>query len=166
MPVLLEKNMIKEALITQLKQVSEFFERSTSCLTEEDSAFTPTEGMFTVAQQVAHTAQTIDWFIEGMFSPTGFDLNFEEHIQAAMECSSYDKAQAMFAKAISNAIEVIDGKADGEMVVPLPQDTIMGGAPRLAVISAIAEHTAHHRGALTVYSRLLGRVPKMPYGEM
>jgi uncharacterized damage-inducible protein DinB len=26
------------------------------------------------------------------------------------------------------------------------------------------EHTAHHRGALTVYSRLLGKVPPMPYG--
>jgi uncharacterized damage-inducible protein DinB len=28
----------------------------------------------------------------------------------------------------------------------------------------MVEHTAHHRGALTVYSRLLGKVPLMPYG--
>jgi uncharacterized damage-inducible protein DinB len=39
----------------------------------------------------------------------------------------------------------------------------MGGAPRLSVIGAISDHTAHHRGALTVYSRLLGKVPKLPY---
>jgi uncharacterized damage-inducible protein DinB len=40
---------------------------------------------------------------------------------------------------------------------------VMGGAPRYAVISAIEDHTAHHRGALTVYSRLRGHVPTMPY---
>jgi uncharacterized damage-inducible protein DinB len=28
----------------------------------------------------------------------------------------------------------------------------------------MVEHTAHHRGALTVYSRKLGKVPPMPYG--
>jgi uncharacterized damage-inducible protein DinB len=27
----------------------------------------------------------------------------------------------------------------------------------------MVEHTAHHRGALTVYSRLLGKVSQMPY---
>jgi len=27
----------------------------------------------------------------------------------------------------------------------------------------MVEHTAHHRGALTVYSRVLGKVPAMPY---
>jgi len=53
-----------------------------------------------------------------------------------------------------------------EWATPLAPGPIMGGAPRLAVFSAIAEHTAHHRGALSVYSRLLGKVPPMPYGEM
>jgi uncharacterized damage-inducible protein DinB len=41
----------------------------------------------------------------------------------------------------------------------------MGGVPRWSVVSAISDHTAHHRGALTVYSRLLGKVPVMPYAE-
>ena len=40
---------------------------------------------------------------------------------------------------------------------------IMGGAPRMAVISAITDHTAHHRGALTVYARMNTIVPPMPY---
>ncbi|NJL28826.1 MAG: hypothetical protein HC897_13505 [Thermoanaerobaculia bacterium] len=39
----------------------------------------------------------------------------------------------------------------------------MGGKPRAAIIGAIVDHTAHHRGTLTVYSRLLGYVPPMPY---
>jgi uncharacterized damage-inducible protein DinB len=41
----------------------------------------------------------------------------------------------------------------------------MGGEPRLAIVGAICEHTAHHRGALAVYARLLGYAPPIPYGE-
>jgi uncharacterized damage-inducible protein DinB len=39
----------------------------------------------------------------------------------------------------------------------------MGGLPKHAIWTAVLDHTAHHRGALTVYSRLLGKVPAMPY---
>ena len=39
----------------------------------------------------------------------------------------------------------------------------MGGLPRSAIFGAITDHTAHHRGALTVYARLLGKTPPMPY---
>jgi len=40
----------------------------------------------------------------------------------------------------------------------------MGGRPLFEIIGAMVEHTAHHRGALAVYTRLLGKVPPMPYG--
>jgi len=36
----------------------------------------------------------------------------------------------------------------------------------MAIFSAITAHTAHHRGALTVYARILGLVPPMPSMEM
>ena len=49
---------------------------------------------------------------------------------------------------------------------PLPPGPIMGGQPRLAIFGALTDHSAHHRGALTVYSRLLGKVPPMPYMDM
>jgi uncharacterized damage-inducible protein DinB len=39
----------------------------------------------------------------------------------------------------------------------------MGGQAMSGVVWGMIEHTAHHRGALTVYSRLLGKVPPMPY---
>ena len=45
----------------------------------------------------------------------------------------------------------------------LPEGPVMGGAPRLAIVNAITDHTAHHRGTLTVYSRLRGHTPAMPY---
>ena len=33
----------------------------------------------------------------------------------------------------------------------------------MAIFSGITDHTAHHRGALTVYARVQGIVPPMPY---
>ena len=157
--------MVKEGLVEQLKSVAEFFERSTRCLSEEDSEFSPSEGTFTVVNQVAHVAQTIDWFLEGMFNLHGFDLDFEEHAKAMMACTSLTSAREWFDRAMRNAIETIDSRTDQELLQPLPAGPVMGGAPRLAVVGAIADHTAHHRGALTVYSRLLEKVPLMPYME-
>ena len=53
-----------------------------------------------------------------------------------------------------------------QAVQGLPEGPIMGGLPRMAIFGAITDHTAHHRGALTVYARLQGVVPPMPYGDM
>ncbi len=158
--------MLKQGLAAELKSASAFFERSSSCLTEADSAYAPKEGLYTVANHVAHVAQSIDWFIDGAFNPKGFDMNFEAHIQKALACISLSEARDWFSRAVKHAIEVVESRSEQEWQQPLPQGPIMGGAPRLAVISAISEHTAHHRGALTVYSRLLGKTPPMPYGEM
>ena len=55
--------------------------------------------------------------------------------------------------------------SDAELMAPLPAGPIMGGAPRMAIFSAITDHTAHHRGALTVDARISGIVPPMPYME-
>ena len=63
----------------QILASKEFFDRSTRVLEEADSNFRPHEEMMTVAQQVAHAAQTLDWFIDGATRQEGFDLNFEEH---------------------------------------------------------------------------------------
>ena len=54
-------------------------------------------------------------------------------------------------------------KSNAELTAPIAAGPIMGGAPRMAIISAITDHTAHHRGALTVYARVSGLVPPMPY---
>ena len=71
-----------DIFVNQLLASKDFFERSTRVLEEADSAFRPQEGMMTAAQQVAHTAQTLDWFIQGASRPEGFDLDFEKHAQA------------------------------------------------------------------------------------
>jgi uncharacterized damage-inducible protein DinB len=152
--------------IGELTAAQEFFNRSTRNLTDEHSTVTPAPGMMTAAQQMAHAAHSIDWFIEGAFRPEGFDTNFEAHATAVHACTSISAARAWFEKAMADAREAIAAKTDADLLVPLPPGPIMGGAPRMAIFSAITDHTAHHRGALTVYARVKGVVPPMPYMDM
>ena len=155
--------MSTQALVQELKSTKAFFDRSTACLTEADSEFAPVDGVFTAAQHAAHVAQTIDWFLEGAFRPEGFDMDFETHIAAVKAVTSLTKAREWVDRAFAQAVEVIGSKSMEEMMEPLPEGPVMGGAPRMAIVTGIVDHTAHHRGALTVYSRLRGHEPAMPY---
>jgi uncharacterized damage-inducible protein DinB len=151
--------------LKELQSAHEYFNRSTRSLTESQSTFAPAEGMMTVAQQVAHVAHTIDWFVEGAFRPEGFDLNWEEHAKLIGGYTSLELARAWFERAVANATAKIGSLCDADLLGAIPEGPIMGGVPRIAVFGAITDHTAHHRGALTVYARLNGIVPPMPYME-
>jgi uncharacterized damage-inducible protein DinB len=148
----------------QLVASQDFFRRSTRVLEEADSNFRPSDDMMTAAQQVAHVAQTLDWFVEGVSRPEGFDLNFEEHARALAAVTSLAAARQALDAAYGRAIAFLRSKSAAELAAPLPAGPIFGGQPLSEVVWGMVEHTAHHRGALTVYSRLLGRVPPMPYG--
>jgi uncharacterized damage-inducible protein DinB len=148
----------------QLLASQDFFNRSTRLLEEADSEFRPREGMMTAAQQVAHAAQTLDWFLEGASRPEGFDLDFEKHARALAGVTSLAAARQMLAAAYANAIQFLRSRSPEELAQPLAPGPVMGGQPISDIVWAMVEHTAHHRGALTVYSRLLGKVPPMPYG--
>jgi uncharacterized damage-inducible protein DinB len=148
----------------QLLASQDFFGRSTRVLDEADSGFRPQEGMMTVAQQVAHTAQTLDWFIEGASRPEGFDLDFEKLGKVLAGVTSLTAARQMLDAAYAKAIQFLRSCSPDDLARPLPPGPVMGGQPVSDVVWAMVEHTAHHRGALTVYSRQLGRVPPMPYG--
>ncbi|MGA2435274.1 MAG: hypothetical protein ABSG25_08315 [Bryobacteraceae bacterium] len=91
----------------QLLASKEFFERSTRVLDEADSGFRPREGMMTVAQQVAHAAQTLDWFIEGASRREGFDLDFAKHAKALEGVTSLAAARQMLETAYANAIHFL-----------------------------------------------------------
>ena len=119
----------------------------------------------TVAQMVAHVAQTIDWFVEGAFG-TGFSMDFEAMGKETAQVKSLTSAREWFAKSNDNLAKTLESKSAEELMAPLPAGPIMGGMPRMSIVSALADHTAHHRGALTVYSRLLGKTAAMPYMEM
>lgn len=148
-----------------LKTALLYFGRTCSVFKEEDSGFAPTPGQFTLAQHVAHVAQTVDWFVEGAFRPEGFDMDFAVQHAKVRDFTSYQAAMADLARAIDQAAATLDGKSNEEMLAPLPDGPVMGGQPRAGIIAAISEHTAHHRGALAVYARLLGYAPPMPYAD-
>lgn len=81
-----------------------------------------------------------------------------------MAVTSLTLARERFDKAIARAILVFRGLDEGELLKSLPDGPVMGGMPRLSIAAAIAEHTSHHRGALSVYARLNYIVPASPYG--
>ena len=156
---------MKENLHGQINSMKEFFDRSTRVLEEADSGFAPKDGMFTVAQQVAHSAQTVDWFIQGAFAPGGFNMDFEGLDKAVRATTSLAAARAWLDRACKAATNAINAHSEADWQTALPEG-IMGGRPRLTIFGALTDHSAHHRGALTVYTRLLGKVPPMPYMEM
>ena len=101
--------------------------------------------LYTVAAQIEHSAVSIDWFLHGMFSPSGFDLEFEKHIAEAKACASLVAARAHFKKAVDDACASLSSKGDGELMTLLPDDSIFAGVPRAAVIDGLVDHTAHHQ---------------------
>lgn len=158
--------MTPESISTSVETSREFFNRSTRVLQEEHSKFAPADGIYTAAAVVAHVAQTIDWFFTGAFAEAGFDTDFERMDKEVRGCTSLAAARKWFNEATDRAKAVATSHSAEEWAALLPAGPIMGGIPRYAIASALTDHTAHHRGALTVYSRLLGLVPPMPYGDM
>ena len=153
---------ISEGLVQELESTRKFFKTTLSVFEETDSGFAPFPVLYTVAGHVAHSADSIDWFIEGAFGD-GWDLEFDASIAKAKAVRSLDEALALFDRSLDNAVAVVGGASDETLVEPIPDTRIMGGAPRRAVVGGIVDHTAHHRGSLAVYARLVGKEPAMPY---
>jgi len=158
--------LTKPEMTGQLAAMKEYFDRSTRALEEADSTFAPKEGMFTVANQVAHAAQTVDWFIAGAFAEGGFSMDFENMDKEVRSVSSLAAAKAWMDKACAAGMSAVEAHSESDWSASLAPGPIMGGMPRFAIFGALTDHTAHHRGALTVYARLLGKVPPMPYMDM
>jgi len=154
---------LAQQALSELNAAHEYFNRSTRSLAEAHSTFRPADGTMTTAQQVAHAAHTIDWFMEGAFRPEGFDMNFDAHAATVERVTSLAAAREWFDRAMAAAKAAVSARSDDELMAALPPGPIMGGAPRMAIFGAITDHTAHHRGALTIYARLQGVTPPMPY---
>jgi uncharacterized damage-inducible protein DinB len=92
-------------------------------------------------------------------------MDFDKHLAEVAPVRSLTEARAWLDRSFEQAVAQVESRSAEEWAQPLPEG-IMGGMPRASIVGAIEDHTAHHRGALTVYARLLGRVPAMPYMEM
>jgi hypothetical protein len=124
---------------------------------------TPTRLRQAVARQPG-LLRALDWFIEGASRPEGFDLDFAKHAEALDAVTSLAAARQMLATAYANAVQFLGSRGEEDLARPLPPGPVMGGQAISHIVWAMVEHSAHHRGALTVYSRQLGKVPPMPYG--
>lgn len=155
--------MNKENLLRELEQTHNYFMTSVSELKAEHADFKPQDGMLSVKQHVAHVAQSVDWFVDGAFSELGFDMNFEDHWSEVNEVQSLEDALKKVSEAFAKAKEILASKTEEQLSKPLLPGMVMPGEPTYNIVGGIVDHTAHHRGALTVYIRLLGAVPKMPY---
>jgi uncharacterized damage-inducible protein DinB len=151
--------------LNELNSSEEFFNRSTRVFQEEHSAYRPVESQYTVATQMAHVAKTVEWFAEGTFSPTGFDMDFEAHISEVMACTSIAAAREWVARAFNHARALVSSKTEAELAEMFPEGGILSG-PKWGFVSGVVDHTAHHRGSLAVYARLLGLNPPMPYMDI
>ncbi len=149
-----------------IKSSQDFFERATRALEEKDSTFMPMPGMMTVAQQVFHVAHTIDWFLDGAFSETGFDLDFAASAALTAKVTSLTEARECYRSSVKQLVEALEKKPAAEWSKHIVPGLIMGGESRFEIIGGIVDHTAHHRGSLAVYTRLLGKTPPMPYIDM
>ncbi len=153
---------VSEGLVKELESTQKFFNTTVSVFEPDDAGFAPYPELYTVAGHIAHAADSIDWFIEGAFGD-GWDMDFEGLIAKAKEVTSLQEATEWLDRSFVNARAVV-GEASDEVLFELIPDTqIMEGAPRLAVVSGIVDHTAHHRGSLAVYARLIGKQAPMPY---
>ena len=92
-------------------------------------------------------------------------MNFDDYAERMKKYTSLNEGVEQLKTAVANSIEKIQSYSEEELMMPIA-GKIMTGAPRMIIVYALGDHTAHHRGALSVYARLLGKKPQMPYGEM
>ena len=153
---------VSEGLIKELESTQKFFKTTLSIFESDDAGFAPYPELYTVAGHVAHTADTVEWFIEGGLG-AGWDVEFEASIAKAKAVTSLQEAVEWLDRSFVKAKAVVGEASDQVLFESIPDTRIMEGAPRLAVVSGIVDHTAHHRGSLAVYARLIGKEPPMPY---
>ena len=150
------------AIVAQLKTSHKYMKSTVSIFEEDDAGFAPQPELYSVAGHIAHAADSVEWFVEGAFGK-GWNLDFEGLIAAARAVETLEEANAWLDRAFENAITTFESASDEDLAAAILDERIMGGAPRASIVGPIVDHTAHHRGALTVYARLLGKVSPMPY---
>lgn len=155
---------LKTEALAGIDSTRKFFERTTRCLEEGDSGFRATPETMTVAGQVAHVAQTIDWFREGGLHDR-WDLDWAKHVAETSAVVSLAAARQWLDSAWARLRAEIEAMPEAKLAETVAENPILPARPRYHVIEGLVDHTGHHRGALAVYARLLGRAPAMPYGE-
>lgn len=171
----------------------EFFHRTIACFRPEEGSFQPRPDMLSVNGQILHVTAAIELFLSGLFVAfkrlrsetlvslrgegeawiglsSGFtDMGWTEQASLEHEASgparSMEAALAAFDGTMDIAASVFSELTSEDMVQPLAQNPLDLRTPQ-HVLEILLDHTAHHRGALAQYARLLGHDPSIPYFDM
>src|SRR5712671_6755432 len=119
-----------------IRTAKKFFDTGTKCFDEADSTFAPKPEMFTVAQQIAHAAQTIEWFVDGAFNSAGMTVDFEAMEKGLRKVTSLIDARAWMDRACKKAVDAVAAHSKAEFDQPIA-GTIMAGEPRHAIFEAM-----------------------------
>ncbi|MDP8207526.1 MAG: DinB family protein [Candidatus Electryonea clarkiae] len=157
--------MGKNPYVDSLRSMQKFFNKTIEVLDENDSSFRATDDTRTVAEQIAHTAQTIDWFFEFGFLNKGLETDFEKMEKAVQDIKSFVKAKEWFDRSVDSFCKHLETLSEEDVMELLPDNDFFGRVPKILMLHSAVEHTAHHRGSLAVYVRLIGKTPLMPYME-
>lgn len=155
---------LKSEALQQMAAIRRFFDRTTGGLEEKHSGFRATPETRTVAGQVAHVAQTIDWFREGGLEDR-WRVDFDALMAETDRVASLTAARVWLEEAWNRLEATVRAMPEERFEEPMAPNPILQERRRYGTIEAIADHTAHHRGSLAVYVRLLGEIPPMPYGD-
>lgn len=148
----------------RMRQDRHFLQNIIKDFKEEHANFR-VDGMWTVAQQIRHIGRVVWWFWKGGFEGE-WDMDFAKEEAEISKPVTLAAALRELDENYNGFIEFLEGvpeaELDRKLKVPgvLPQD-----ANHWTVLNAITDHTAHHRGALAVYLRLLGIKPTMVYAD-
>ena len=155
---------LKSDTLSQIDSARKFFDRTTGIFEEKDGGFRATPESMSVVAQIAHTAHTIDWFREGAFQDR-WRMDFQAMVAEMAKVETLSQARRLLADAWDRLHRAVEGMAEEKLAEPMAENPIVGTRRRAYAVDGIVDHCAHHRGALSVYARLVGKVPPMPYGD-
>jgi len=155
---------LKTEALDSLDATRRFFDRTLRCLDEGDSQMRATNETWSVAAHVAHVAEVIDWFREGVFDDN-WRMDFEASQARTAGTTSLAAARKWLDEAWDRLRARVESSSDEELGAAMPDNPILQTRPRFHIVASLADHTGHHRGAIAVLARLAGKTPDMPYAE-
>ncbi|MBC7982537.1 MAG: DinB family protein [Candidatus Obscuribacterales bacterium] len=177
----------------RLQRHKEFFHHTVDCFEEQDGPFKPRSNMLSVTGQIHHVTGGIELFLSGLvlsldrfngiqlvsrrapaaqwiglkegFSNLAWTALSNKDADATTYPQSFENALRGFDETIDLAADIFGQLTPEELVLPLSENP-MGIKNPMYVLEMLIDHTAHHRGALAQYARLLGKEPNFPYFKL
>ena len=141
-----------------VRQESGFFINILKMFLPEHAGYKPADELWTVTAHINHIADTVCWAREGLFG-AGFEAAAKLMQDQTDHPNSLDQAMDRLKHTYNEWITFLESKSTEELDTLLPANPLFGIKPKWHTIYECAEHTAHHRGALCVYLRILGIAP-------